>query len=346
VFRYTPSQIPPGLIPSGTFTPEQQQAVKTIQDAYVHERQVALTPADVQKAESNFGTNMTKVLGSQTDAAKVATDALLKFHEADFKQQQDTHAKMLGDYIDQQKFAREDAAKQAAVAQAHKNALEATEAQQNGQIVVEDRKRFGLERDGARKTIDTLQTLHALSDAAGTGTPLDQITLPGGITGRQLMANMGLGTQAQQQKWGAQEAFEAVKNGMTTELRAGIAMGQLSDRDLIFLQGMGPKLIQSPETRNSLLNILETAQTRKREYIDKVDELYEGGMPWTKAKREAGKAMPEIVPQVPAGLTPDQRIEFFRQRIPKGSIFRGPDSVTHDGKVIRGDIMIAPMVGY
>jgi hypothetical protein len=350
VFRYTPSQIPPGLIPSGTFTPDQQQAVKTIQDAYVHERQAAAAapnPAEaLQKAESNLGTNMTKVLGSQTDAAKVATDALLKFHEADFKQQQDTHAKMLGDYIDQQKFMREDAAKQAAVAQAHKNALEAKTAEQEGSVVAEDQRRFATERDGARKSIDNLQTLRALSEAAGVSGPLDRVTLPSGIRGRDLMAIAGLGTEEQRRRWSGQQAFEAFKNNVTADLRAGIPMGQLSDRDLIFIQNMGPDLIQRPETRESIINILETAQSRKREYIDNVNQLHESGMPWMKAKREADKAMREVVPQVPAGLTPDQRIDFFRQHIPKGSIFRGPDSMTHDGKPVRGDIMIAPMVGY
>jgi hypothetical protein len=289
---------------------------------------------------------MTKVLGSQTDAAKVATDALLKFHEADFKQQQDTHAKMLGDYIEQQKFAREDAAKQAAVAQAHKNALEQKDAEQNGQVVVDDRKRFATERDGARKSIDNLQTLRALSEAAGISGPLDRVTLPSGITGRDLMANMGLGTEEQRRRWSGQQAFEAFKNNVIVDLRAGIAMGQLSDRDLQFIQNMGPDLIQRPETRASIINILETAQSRKRDYIDNVNQLYESGMPWTKAKREANKAMPEVVPQVPTGLTTDQRIDFFRQHIPKGSIFRSPDSMTHDGKPVRGDIMIAPMVGY
>jgi soluble lytic murein transglycosylase-like protein len=296
VFRYTPSQIPPGLIPPGTFTPEQQQAVKTIQDAYVHERQAALTPADVQRAESNFGTNMTKVLGSQTDAAKVATDALLKFHEADFRQQQDTHAKMLDDYLKQQ---------QADQAQRYKLAeITATGEQSrlsNDKATINSRNEKTLtaldtEANAARGSISELDGLKALSD--NVKQPNVWATVPwGDTTVLNRMAQAGLADKGEA---GATQMLQTGISSVIKSLRQGMAMGSLSDRDLNFIQGMGPNLYQDQTTRSAVIGYLKQAQQAKIRFNVEVNkEMSRPGTNMADAIDRAQQTMETKYPIVP-----------------------------------------------
>ena len=200
----------------------------------------------------------------------------------------------------------------------------------DNQNKVDDRKRFSIERDGARTAIDSLQTLQILSDAAGRQTPLEGLNLPGGGTGRDLMVKLGLGTDAAQAKWGAQYAFNAAKNQMIIELRKGVSMGQLSDRDMSFLQGMGPDLMNDPATRREMIALLENANQHKRAYLDKVEELHDEGkgLSWAKAKIAADKAMPKMIPELPNGYAnlsaPEQSL-WKQQHFRPGQVVRGTD---------------------
>src|SRR5262245_34203117 len=168
--------------------------------------------------------------------------------------------------------------------------------------VLEDRKRFSTDRDTIRGNMDGLGMLRALSAASGTSTPLENIVV-GDKSGRDWMVNLGLGTQAARDKWGAQQAFEALKNQIILQLRQGVSMGQLSDRDLSFLQGMGPSLLQRPETRAQIISLLEQAQIRKLQYMDKVEELHDQGMSWGKAKRTAQDNQPPLIGSLPDGYS-------------------------------------------
>jgi hypothetical protein len=342
VFTYTPSQIPPGLIPPGTFTPAQQAAMKTIEDAYVHERQVAATPADVQKAESNFGTNMTKVLGSQTDAAKVATDALLKFHEADFKQQQDTHGKMLMDYIDQQKFARENAAKAVDAAQAQKYALELKRAEtagtieQQGQLVSlkGDEKRLesiGTAASAAqqvstsiRQLIPVIQSLPPSSPvmaALGAYPQLTGYLKSAGIISSDTADNVSL--------------FQGLTDHLSTQLRTS-GTGSMSDNDLATFKRALPQLMASPDGRLKAAAFLQNLADRvvqEQEFTSDYFRRVENGKQANnlshlndalKAPRRLDEnginrgGLGPVVPQAPRGMDYQTAQEWLRTNVESG----------------------------
>jgi hypothetical protein len=171
--------------------------------------------------------------------------------------------------------------------------------------------------------------LSALSQAAGTSTPLENIRV-GDKSGRDFMVQWNLGTEAAQKKWGAQQAFEAAVNKTVTGLRAGVSMGQLSDRDMVFLQHMAPSLLQSPQTRADIIAYLEQAQYRKLQYSDAVEQLWDGGkgMSWGKAKVAAQQNLPDYVPKVPDGFgtwDAPTRQQWLQGNARPGSLLRGPD---------------------
>lgn len=341
VFNYRPSQIPPGLIPPGTFTPAQQAAMKTIEDAYVHERQVAATPADVQKAESNFGTNMTKVLGSQTDAAKVATDALLKFHEADFKQQQDTHAKMLDDYLKGQQAEQTQKYKLAEIAASGEQTRQSTAA---GAVVNRNNKALealDVDSKAAANSIPQLEALRALSDnvrdeSSGTLTKLATIPFHG-TTLLNRMAQLGL---ADPTKVGPIQMLQGGISGAVAQLRQGMSMGALSDRDLSFIESLGPSLYEDPATRSAVISYLQQSQRAKLRFNVEVNkEMTKPNMNVAEAVDNAQRTMESkhpIVPQVPPEIyaargSPDPAIQArVRQwavdnNVKQNSLIRKPD---------------------
>ena len=338
----TDTTAPPAQVqPPAVFTPRQLTPSEQAATSY------ALPP----EQEAGFRRGVAEVAGQPDAAAKIAaieqarTAAIATQREKADAARLAIEAADRGAWQKQQedaaKFAREDAAKQAAAVLAQRHALElkAAEGEQARQTaaagsensyVLDERKRFGTERDGARAALDNLQLLRALSDAAGTNMALDNVPVGGGKTGRDLMVAMGLGTDAAQQHWGAQQAFQAAANQMILELRKGVALGGLSDRDMSFLQNMGPSLLQQPQTRASIIGLLEAAQAQKRTYIDAVEQLWDGGkgMTWGQAKRAADKQMPDLMRSTPKdyslwGLSDKQ--QWFRENIPPGSVYRGPD---------------------
>ena len=263
---------------------------------------------------------------ADTARLRIEADARKEHTELWQKQQEQRNA------IETERIKQEAAAAAALKLEAQKakaaQDLEMTKSENS--YVLKERERFGTERDGARTAIDSLQTLQILSDAAGKQTPLEGMVLPGGQTGRDLMTRLGMGTDAAREKWGAQYAFNAAKNQMIIELRKGVSMGQLSDRDMSFLQGMGPDLMNDPATRREMIALLENANQHKRAYMDKVEELWDEGhgMSWAKAKREADKGMPKIIPELPNGygnLSAAEQSLWKQQHFRPGQVVRGTD---------------------
>ena len=298
-----------------------------------------MDPAGMAKAEESINTVRAKQAELLQSADKQGGDAQAKYltdqttiqKEIWQKAQDAKAARVTAAMAAQQQLDREMKLEQERGNQTRQTAREAVE----NAYVTDERKRFGTDRDAARTSIDGLQTLQILSDAAGKQTPLEGITLPGGITGRDLMVKMDLGTQAAQEHWGAAQAFNAAKNQMIIELRKGVSMGQLSDRDMSFLQGMGPDMMQSPDTRREILSLLENVQQQKREYIDKTEDLWhggreKGGMDWADAKRAADKSMPKLIPDLPPGysnLPSGQQSLWKQQHLRPGQIVRGENGV-------------------
>ena len=225
----------------------------------------------------------------------------------------------------------------------HARALALQEATQEGQFVTDQKKKFGDSQQGAYDQIDSLQTLRRLSDAIP-----GQATLSPDV--RNFLVRFGFTPEGLNSESARVQAFESALAKTVIELRKGVQMGQLSDRDLSFIQNMGPQAMQNPETRAAILGHLVTAANRKAQYIERVNELYgggaaAGGMGWSKAVAQARKEIPEfVVPTVPKELMPGyrqpgrdpsipgpavdnakERQAWIRDHVPPGGLVRLPD---------------------
>jgi soluble lytic murein transglycosylase-like protein len=221
-------------------------------------------------------------------------------------------------------------------------------AKQEGMVIVDERKDMAKARDATRQSIDQVHILRALSDRAGTATTIENITLPNGQTIRDLMVQNGLGSEATLKHLNAQQAYEAAATQMVFELRRGVQMGSLSDRDLLAVQRLVPKGSVNPEARAAILGTIEQIHSRQREYIDRVHQLWDQGkgLSWEKAKVEADKQMGDIVPQVPQSyksMTAEQKLEWFRTNAPPHTLLRTMDELDDNGKIVRrGHIIQIP----
>jgi soluble lytic murein transglycosylase-like protein len=200
-------------------------------------------------------------------------------------------------------------------------------------FVLDTRKKLTDERSAAQENVDNLGLLDNLSKAAGTATPLDSLSW-GGMPLRQWLLQKNIGSADQIAHWGAQQAYEAAINQTVIGLRKGVSMGALSDRDLSFLQGMSPSVLQRPETREAITAYLRSAQLRKIRFADSVDELWDGGkgMSYGQALIAARRQLPDIVPQIPAGASNADKRDWFTKNVPAGTLYRNA----------RGDLTVWP----
>jgi len=219
-------------------------------------------------------------------------------------------------------------------------ARETEAAKQEGQYILEDRKKMAESRDAARQSIDQVHILRALSDRAGIATALENITLPNGQTVRDVMVQHGLGDEKTLAHLNGQQAYEMAATQMVMDLRKGVQMGNLSDGDLRFLQKVVPKGSVTPEGRADMLATIELIHDRKREYIDRVHQLWDQGkgLSWEKAKVEADKQMGDIVPRVPQEyktMSDQERDVWWKANTKPRMLLRTPDELNKDGKVTR-----------
>jgi hypothetical protein len=278
-------------------------------------------------------------LAAQDKAQKAATN-LTKWADEQEKAVRPRYEQQIKTY---------DAAATAMQAQSHKMqeiAAKAVEdraneaAKQEGQVIVDERKEMAKTRDAARQSIDQVHILRALSDRAGTATALEDITLPNGQRVRDLMLQHGLGDEKTLAHLQGQQAYEVAATQMVMDLRKGVQMGNLSDGDLRFLQKVVPKGSVTPEGRADMLATIELIHDRKREYIDRVHQLWDQGkgLSWEKAKVEADKQMGDIVPQVPQEyktMSDQERDAWWKANTKPRMLLRTPDELNKDGKVVR-----------
>jgi len=268
----------------------------------------------------------------QREALKVGDDRKAKWYEGERGRLKELYGKLLEGSTAETKAQAD-----------HTRALALKEAEQEGQFVTDQKKKFGDSQQGAYDQVDSLQTLRQLSDAIP-----GQATLSPDV--RNFLVRFGFTPEGLNSESARVQAFESALARTVIELRKGVQMGQLSDRDLSFIQNMGPQAMQNPETRAAILGHLVTAANRKAQYIERVNELYgggasAGGMAWSKAVAQARKEIPEfVVPTVPKELMPGYRLPgrdpsipgpaadnakarqaWIRDNVPKGGLVRLPD---------------------
>jgi soluble lytic murein transglycosylase-like protein len=289
-----------------------------------------------------------KVEMAAQEKAQKAALAVTKYHETQDNAIRPRYEKEVDAYkaaAQSNLASQQEAAK---IEHTARTARETKAAEQEGMVIVDERKDMAKARDATRQSIDQVHVLRALSDRAGTATTIENITLPNGQTIRDLMVQNGLGSEATLKHLNAQQAYEAAATQMVFELRRGVQMGSLSDRDLLAVQRLVPKGSVNPEARAAILGTIEQIHSRQREYIDRVHQLWDQGkgLSWEKAKVEADKQMGDIVPQVPQSyksMTAEQKLEWFRTNAPPHTLLRTMDELDDNGKIVRrGHIIQIP----
>jgi hypothetical protein len=355
-FQYTPRPIPAALLPSGGLSPAEQVTFNQARAAYENAIHIpGITPQQRQAAETVLQKTLDSQLTVQAGHAKELSDAIVKFGEADYKQQDATFQEKLKAAIAQQAATVEDQRKQEDARRTQANAIileqergkqarDTEAAKIEGNYVVGQRNEFDKARGDIRGNLDNFQMLRAFSDAAGKSTALENMEY-GGKSGRDILVQAGMGTQAQREKWGTQQAFQGLINKTIMGLRGGFSMGALSDRDMDFLKNLAPNQMQDPQTRSDIISYLEQAEFRKRDYMNKVEDLYDNGngMKWWQAKRAADAALPDFVVKMPVDfdkLPPPMQHQFLRENnLRHGNIVRlqerSADGTVHPGKLSR-----------
>jgi hypothetical protein len=178
--------------------------------------------------------------------------------------------------------------------------------------------------------LEGLRDLHRQVGSAGSTALLGNIKIPGtDLTALDIMTSTGWGSKEQLSKMSLLQAYNTAANLAVREMREGMAMGGMSDRDLTFIQNMIPRLSASPEMRELGISLLVSAQERARDMNVKIRGYMQGGMNSTEATARAQKEQPSLFPQVPQDRdTPAKRIEWMKDHVPAGHAFRH-----RDGKV-------------
>jgi hypothetical protein len=290
------------------------------------------TGVDRVKALEAYTTAANNVTTAQRQIQKDHTDQQVTLYNAEMARQQsdqkDAANRAAAVALKEQEGKQAITLAQATGDEARKTAAATTE----NSYVLDQRKQFAADHDTTRNALGDYQMLRLFSNAAGTSTPIDNLQI-GDKTGRDLLVQYGLGTQAQREKWGAQQAFDAVVNKSILAARQGVSMGQLSDRDMNFLQHMTVSQLQDPQTRSDIISYLEQSAYRKQQYMNRVEQLWDGGkgLTWGNARSaaEAEMAKTDILPVVPANFSSlpdaDKRAFIAKNNIVHGSLVRGPD---------------------
>jgi hypothetical protein len=159
--------------------------------------------------------------------------------------------------------------------------------------------------------VQNLEGLLALSDNVGDkNTTLQSLANVkyGGTSLLNHLANFGIVPKGDA---GPIQMLQSGISGAITELRSGIQMGQLSDRDLTFIESMGPSLYEDQATRTAVIKYLQQAARAKM----KLNTIYNEEM--TRPNTSSADALERardimekkypIVPQMPADLYAHRR---------------------------------------
>jgi hypothetical protein len=179
-------------------------------------------------------------------------------------------------------------------------------------------------------SLEALRDLHRQVGSAGSTAMLGNIKIPGtDLTALDMMTSAGWGSKEQLSKMSLVQAYNASANQAVKDLKEGMAMGGMSDRDMTFLQNQIPRLSSSPEMRELGISLLISAQERARDMNVKIRGYMQGGMNSTEATARAQKEQAPLFPKMPQDRdTPEKRIQWMKDNVPAGHAFRH-----RDGKV-------------
>lgn len=99
--------------------------------------------------------------------------------------------------------------------------------------------------------------------------------------------------------------YQQLKQGMvdiTRTLREGMAMGAMSDKDLDFIERMGPTEWMDRDTRLAAVDYIQKAYRAKRRFAEEVNSEMSRGTNHGDALVAANKKVTDFVPKVPQDL--------------------------------------------
>ena len=297
--------------------------------------------AGMQKAESDFNTVATKMTELRQNAVKLGTDTRAKFMADQDAARRAAWAK---DVEDQRKQADAERTQQNAIRLKEIEGEQTRQSTAAGAVVARNQKALeGLDTDSAAaaKQLPQLDALRVLSDNVpdGSGTTLRNLAnvTVGGTPLITHMANLGM---ADPTKVGAIQQLQGAISGTVAELRQGISMGQLSDRDLDFISSLGPRLYEDQGTRSAVISYLKQARQVKMRFNAEVSkEMTRPGMDFATASEKVAQDFETkhpVVPQMPSDLyanrtNPDpgwqKKVVDWAQsnNVKQHTLFRKPD---------------------
>lgn len=334
-FSYVFHPPPPGVLPGGNLTPDEARVVNDARNSYTAAIKAAAFADDPGKAraeaEATLQHTLDSELGIRAGRTKEAADKLATWVADDYKQQQAVHAKSVEDFYKNRDQQRE-LEKVRITADETRKTAEAAQIGARNQKMLET---LDTEANSARGAISELDGLKALSD--NVKTPSVWATMKwGDTTVGNRMAQAGLLDKGE---LGATQMLQTGISGVIKTLRQNMAMGSLSDRDLTFIEGMGPNLYQDQDTRSAVIGYLKQAQQAKIRFNVEVNkEMSRPGTNMAEALDRAEKTMEKkypIVPQMPQEIwdhrnDPDPAWAARRQEwaadnnIRPGSMWRSP----------------------
>jgi hypothetical protein len=194
---------------------------------------------------------------------------------------------------------------------------------------------LGKEAVESRGAVSELDGLLALSNNVKNPSVFATLKI-GDTTILNRMAQLGIVDKGEA---GATQLLQSGISNAIARLRQGMSMGNLSDRDLNFIENMAPNVYENPQTRAAVISYLRRAQDQKMRYNLEVNKLTADGKPISEALKTAAETIETKYPIVPLRsqeladhwLDPDPVWKAKRQdwaeehNIRPGTMFRKPN---------------------
>lgn len=119
----------------------------------------------------------------------------------------------------------------------------------------------------AENRLNSLAVMEAMLDEGMDTSRLAELTQPM----RSLAASFGI---ADAEALGQQELFRAISNRIALEMKGNMT-GQMSDRDIIFLQNQAPRMGNTVQGNRMMIEVLKRFARRKIEVADEMDRYFE-----------------------------------------------------------------------
>lgn len=285
---------------------ERQQLERALKNANTAYQQGTGESSAVSAAQKNLADHIERVRKAGAEADSKGKEREAKFWENQETQLRAAHQKLI---------------------EGGETRLTADNAEKNKRIA---KINEGVDADVATTSerIGSLEALRVLSSQLGKSTLLGDVRV-GNRTLADIISSTGWGGPELAKKAADVQTFQSAVNAAIKDIKSGVAMGAVSDRDMIFLENMVANPKQDERTRNLIITGLIQAQERKREVAVRIGNiLADGKTPPHQAILQAHQEVKPIFRSVPegiAGWTEQKRAKWFADNIRPGQLYRRED---------------------